>query len=124
MTYNKGHIPWNKGKPHMRGKKHPMFGVHRKAEKSPNWKGGKIKHQRGYILIYSPSHPFCTKQGYIFEHRLAMERYLGRPLLKSEIIHHINGNISDNRLENLMLFSNQKEHLGKHKADRRKKEDE
>lgn len=43
--------------------------------------------------------------------RLAISRILGRPLSASEVVHHINGKEEDNRLENLMLFKNNRDHL-------------
>ena len=50
-----------------------------------------------------------TKNGFesitIFEHRVVMEEHLGRPLLPTESVHHINMNKQDNRLENLYLCS-------------------
>jgi len=80
-----------------------------------NLKGGRSKNQYGYILIYRPEHPLKNHAGYIFEHRLIMEKYLGRYLTKDEVVHHINKNVEDNRIENLMLFEcngkHQKYHL-------------
>jgi len=38
-------------------------------------------------------------------HRIVMEEYLGRPLTSDEVVHHINENTFDNRIENLALMS-------------------
>ncbi len=72
-----------------------------RGEKHPCWKGGKITDGNGYILIWKPDHPFATQRGYVFEHRLIYEEYYNCCLLPFVIIHHINGIIDDNRIENL-----------------------
>lgn len=48
-------------------------------------------------------------------HRMIMEEHIGRKLLSSEIVHHINENKLDNRLENLQLMTrveHNKHHFG------------
>jgi hypothetical protein len=77
---------------------------------NPNWKGGKTT-EHGYILIWKPDHPYCNKSGYVKEHRLVMEVYLGRYLDPKEKVHHKNGDKKDNRLDNLELFQSNSDHI-------------
>lgn len=74
------------------------------------WKGGR-RLVKGYVYIYQPSHPNVTKAGYVAEHRLVMEKKLGRYLDRNEVVHHLNDDPSDNRPENLELFSSNRSHL-------------
>lgn len=87
---------------------------------------GKAYTYDGYVRLKSPNHPNCTKSGYMLEHRLMMEKFLGRYLLLSEVIHHRNGIKDDNRIENLQLIENAGKHCsleqkGRPKSDNYKK---
>ena len=87
---------------------------------SNRWIGGRIKRGK-YWYIFKPEHPFSGKQGYIAEHRLIMEKYLGRYLSKLEVIHHINHNEEDNRIENLELCESPGQHIIKHHPEVKEK---
>ena len=89
----------------VRRKGYRIFGQKRGAE-SPGWRGGRNKTPGGYILLLVGDHPSASKKGYILEHRLVMERKLGRYLLPNETVHHLNGIRDDNRPENLELWGN------------------
>jgi hypothetical protein len=72
-------------------------GNHRQNKKTVN--------NDGYIFLYNPEHPNSTLGGLILEHRMVMSDHIGRPLTVDELVHHKNGNRSDNRIENLELWS-------------------
>lgn len=119
-SWNKG-IPWTKERKIKTSKR--MKGIcsntgrtHFKkgqlsGSKNYMWKGGRVKHNLGYIWIFSPKHPRRDHRGYVLEHRLVMEQHLERYLESREVVHHKNGRKDDNRIENLQLFSSNGEHL-------------
>jgi hypothetical protein len=84
------------------------------GQNHPRWKGGKTRYN-GYDMIHCPSHP-NSRNGYIPEHHLTIEKIIGRFLKQGEVVHHINGNKLDNRTENLMYFSNESEHQKFHNS--------
>lgn len=120
----KGNIPWNKGKQVMtqEQKDHlsKVFKGKFDGSNHPQWKGGRQKAVRGYIKCYVCGHPYAYKNS-ILEHRLVMERHIGRYLLRTEVVHHINKIHNDNRIENLMLFKNHAAHRRFEKGAGRKK---
>lgn len=79
-----------------------------KGEDHPDWKGGRNQDPDGYIRVWlAETDPMfsmasCGKNS-VLEHRLVMARAIGRPLTESETVHHINGVVDDNKLENLQL---------------------
>lgn len=58
----------------------------------------------GYIFVWSPGHPFANSKGRVAEHRLVMEKHLGRYLQRHEQVHHKDGKRNNNDLSNLELW--------------------
>ena len=84
------------------------------GEKNHNWKGGRKKTTDGYILIYTPDHPFCDGRGYVAEHRLVIEKQIGRYLTPDEVGHH-RGKKNNNQPHGLMAFTSISAHIRFHR---------
>jgi hypothetical protein len=109
------------------GENNPMFGVQRFGKDNPMfgkrkdecslWKGGRKVRKDGYVLIavaddyLNPADTTSSGTKYALEHRVVMEQHIGRPLLKTEVVHHVDRNPSNNHIDNLELFSSHEEHL-------------
>lgn len=71
---------------------------------NPSYKEGRKLTDGGYVqILLGKGHPLAGRGGYALEHRYVMSQHLGRPLRRYEVVHHINGDKQDNRLENLEL---------------------
>lgn len=96
----------------------------RKRERGSNWNGGVRVTKRGYRQVLSPEHSRADSSGYVMDHILVWERETGFPVPDGCCIHHLNGNKSDNRIENLCLMSfgshTTFHHLGKRHSEETK----
>lgn len=76
---------------------------------NPAWKGGKHIDEHGYVRIS------IGKKNWRYEHRLVMEKHIGRSLKHEEHVHHIDGVKTNNSLSNLLLLPNARAHSKFHK---------
>ena len=93
----------------------PLKGV--SGENHPAWRGGFRYDRDGYIRTYAPDHPWPRRGGYVCEHVRVMELHIGRRLNKDECAHHIDGDKTNNRLNNLKLMDR-----GEHSSHHRKRD--
>jgi len=79
-----------------------------KGEFNGNWLGG-IKWKNGYKQILKPKH-LRNVGGYVYEHILVAEEKYGRSIEIGEIVHHIDGDRSNNNPDNLYVYKSNSEH--------------
>ena len=94
-----------------------LVGHHKKGmfrEKAHRWGGGK-RLSYGYKMVYMPEHDRSHKNGYVYEHIIAAEGALGKPLPPKVVIHHPFG---EKDKEQIVICENQKYHFLLHKRER------
>ncbi len=69
------------------------------------WNIQKIVKKGEYLYAVVPGHPRATSRNYVLHHRVVMENHLGRLLEPDEVVHHINHDKHDNRIENLEVMT-------------------
>lgn len=68
------------------------------------WKIQRIESRgKGYVSAYVPDHPSADRRGRVYLHRIVVENRIGRLLRSDEIVHHKDGDPTNNRLSNLEI---------------------
>lgn len=84
---------------------------HERRIKSRGLPDGKTMSSKGYINRRNPNHKFATKKGVVRDHRLSYEEYYNVCLLPWSVIHHIDGDITNNHWSNLQAFFSNSIHM-------------
>ena len=71
----------------------------------------------GRIGVFRPEHPNSLPTGYVLRYRLVVEQSIGRYLKTNELVHHINEDVTDDRIENLKIIT-RSNHMKLHSAER------
>lgn len=85
--------------------------------RNASYAGGRHVDHDGYVLISAPiGHPHARippgrNVGRIYEHRIVLERVLGRYLLPTEVVDHVDGLHLHNHPDNLRVFASNADHL-------------
>lgn len=78
--------------------------IKRPLDRQHNGRPAKLDNY-GYVMLWEPTHPNKSLKGWQYEHRLVVEKALGRYLTTAEQVDHINGVKDDNRPSNLQVLT-------------------
>ena len=85
----------------------------------PRWNRERILSSQGYVkLRVGRSHPLADTNGYAYEHLIVLAA-AGIRLSAGQVAHHLNGDKTDNRIENLEVTT-RSAHNSHHNAHRRR----
>ena len=81
---------------------------HYVGDRAANWRGG-IRYDRDRVMVYAPDNPMANAHGYVYRYRIVAAELIGRPLAPEEIVHHLDGDETNDDPENLTVIT-QSEH--------------
>lgn len=85
--------------------------------KNHKWYKDGMRHQAGYLQVHRPEHRLARGDGWIFVHRLVMDEKMGGTLKSTDIVHHKDGDKSNNDIDNLEVYPSNGNHLSKHSKE-------
>ena len=89
---------------------------HVRGSKHYRWSGGRCISSHGYVKVRIPGHSHADPNGYVYGHLLAWLEAGNQPPAHDEVIHHVNGDKQDNRIENLRIEKRCHHSVGHHRS--------
>ena len=88
--------------------------AHLHGNRNPAWReGSRLFDSHGYVRVVARTHHLADSRGYVLEHRLIAEQKLGRRLESNEVVHHIDGDRTNNHPDNLTVCASVGAHIAK-----------
>ena len=92
-------------------------GRHVSASRHPRWNAQRLVSRHGYVKVrVGRRHPLADPNGYAYEHLIILAA-AGLRLSAGQVAHHLNGDKTDNRIENLEVTT-RSAHNSHHNAHR------
>jgi len=88
------------------------------GDKSRLWKGGVTVNNEGRKMVYAPQHARANANKCVPNYFLVVERATGKPIPKTAVVHHVNGNTSDDSNSNLVVCESDAYHRLLHQRER------